>query len=754
VNLAEAGQSKYKKTNGLKRLKLYQSCVYEIGDFLLYSSRLTAMVNQNYIGRGPSREILNERESKEQMDKIKDQFMTQGDLNELYNYLGIKVQNKKKKKSLAVVKDKPFLVNNLEDLDEALENFKQDPSSPYTYKAKTLKNPLVAKQPGRPVGSKKKRVGRHDTLTSESSLEVSANGSSLDSEEEVLAPTKRLRCYKLLSSDDEEIGSPQRKSSMKMQRKKRSAEEDSTRTCSKKIKFSDEVIIPEGDDKMFEEEDLLSTTFAEEELIDYVQGGKTLFTCNICGDRSKTVRGVRAHYLAEHDWKTYEYSPVMNESLENLSNLFTVSESGQFTCSCGYLCPTDKLRGRDDFETICRQFMLIHRLVDSPHYKYNPRDIKQVFPKTLISMNGKHLEEEEANKVGKELMNTEANFVEPSENYEIVDDPSDDEKSSEEDYEIEEDDEELQDVEKMNIQYPNEKKKEKNNTIEFLSKRERKSETKKFKALKNQAMNSANTYQVLLKCQKEDSYSFEIINNQNNGCYTVTFCVQHVICTCPWFKQIEKMRHQSANQVCKHVALVTLYCHEILRENYKGQRFNSNKETFVNILEMLKSFDPHRNVNTKKKHPNYALYPAPIASPTVKYPYFTRKEYAINKVSELTTPDWFAEKYNRDTMQGDKPSCRSCGAKIDIGTLCLRTDYSYIFKNKNYRKDDFTIKTVAFRVCMTAACVREINVKIMSKKFREESNIQPLNTIRTGNIFDDDKIVCTEMLKDENVLIL
>ena len=743
----------------MKRLKLYQSCVYEIGDFLLYSSRLKAMVNSNYIGRGPSKKILNERECKEQMDRIKDQFMTQADLENLYTYLGIKVQSKERKKSIAVVKDKPFLVNDINDLDEALDKFIQDPISPYTYKAKQLKNPLLAKRPGRPSGIKKKRVGRHDSMTSESSLEMSSYDNSSDSEEEVLVRKKKKGGFTLPSSDDDDIGSPQRKSSTKMQFKKRSAQVDFTGTCSKKIRFSDEAM--NSDDKDLAEAELLSITFAEEEeIIDDNQGekrDKEVFECNICGVETKTVRGIRAHYLETHDWKTYEYSPIMRDSLKNLSNLFTSSESGVYTCSCGYVSPSEKLRGLDNYSALNRQVMLIHRLVDSPHYKYNPRDIKQVFPNGLVIKNGKTLEEDEATKIGKDDMNTNVKCVEPSESYDIVEDQSDDEKYTDDDYEIEDDEDDIEEAERRYKKKDPILQSEKNK-VEFFSKRERKNETKKFKALKRQVINSAENYQCGLKCQNDDSHSFEVKNKENGACYTVTFCIQHVICTCPWFKEIERMRHQSANEVCKHVALVTLYCNAILQDNYKGQRFNSNKKTFIKISEMLKSFDPQRNLYTKKKHTNYSLYPPPVSSPNTKYPYFTRKEYALKKLSELATPYWFAEKYNRVNMQGDKPSCKYCEAKIDIGTLCLRTDHSYIFQNRNYRKDDFTIKTVAFRVCMEISCVMEINTKIRNKKFKEElgniTNIQPLETISTEHIFDDDRIVCSEMFKNENLLIL
>ena len=84
VNLAEAGQSKYKKNNRMKRLRLYQGCVFVVGDSLLYSSRLKAMTSQNFVGKGPSKEILDLRTNRKEMERIKDQFMTSQDLENLF----------------------------------------------------------------------------------------------------------------------------------------------------------------------------------------------------------------------------------------------------------------------------------------------------------------------------------------------------------------------------------------------------------------------------------------------------------------------------------------------------------------------------------------------------------------------------------------------------------------------------------------------------------------------------------------------
>ena len=68
-------------------------------------------------------------------------------------------------------------------------------------------------------------------------------------------------------------------------------------------------------------------------------------------------------------------------------------------------------------------------------------------------------------------------------------------------------------------------------------------------------------------------------------------------------------------------------------------------------------------------------------------------------LTKLNKPEWYAEKYNRETNQGDKPACKSCYSKINIGTLCLRIDYSYVMFNRNRRPDDWTLSTAAFKIC-------------------------------------------------------
>jgi hypothetical protein len=113
---------------------------------------------------------------------------------------------------------------------------------------------------------------------------------------------------------------------------------------------------------------------------------------------------------------------------------------------------------------------------------------------------------------------------------------------------------------------------------------------------------------------------------------------------------------------------------------------------------------------------------------------------------KVPTPKWIAEKFNRDTNQGDKPSCKSCAKKIAIGTLCIRTDYAYIFKNKNFKSDEFTLQMSAFRLCMKIKCFKDFNQKVVqTKKYTDESNIVAIDSIDLENVFDGDKVTVRNM---------
>ena len=176
--------------------------------------------------------------------------------------------------------------------------------------------------------------------------------------------------------------------------------------------------------------------------------------------------------------------------------------------------------------------------------------------------------------------------------------------------------------------------------------------------LKNKAKQEADNYVVIFKSNHNNLFIFEVENRLNTNKYIVYFSVQHVTCTCPWFKQIELMRHQSSNQVCKHVALVTLYCNDTLTQNDLGQRFFSKKDTFIKVAELLDSFDPQKNICLNKKHVDFSQLPLPVLSPNIKFKYYTKKQYAQDHLDTIPVPVWIAERYNRDSKKGGKPSCK------------------------------------------------------------------------------------------------
>ena len=289
---------------------------------------------------------------------------------------------------------------------------------------------------------------------------------------------------------------------------------------------------------------------------------------------------------------------------------------------------------------------------------------------------------------------------------------------------------------------------------EFKAKKTRTKDTKSYAALKRKAKKEAINYKVELKSQNLESFTFEVRNKVNNKIYVIDFGEKTVTCNCEWFKEIELRRWGTANEVCKHVPIVTVFCHDNFQDNYKGQRFFSTRSAFRNLSEMFQSFDPNRNLEEGKKHANFFLYPTPIPCPVKKYPYFTNKDYAMNYLAKIKAPHWFAEKYNRDNLQGDKPSCKACSTKIDIGKLCIRIDQTIVFQNKNYRKDDFTLKTYPFRICVKRSCFKDINDKIQrGANFLENSNIFCIESIDLSNIFDQDRVALKRNFKDDVMFV-
>ena len=80
VSLVECLQSKYSKKNNLKKLPLYQSVVFAMSDLTKYSARLSELGKGKYIGQGPSKTTLDERDTIRQLEKVKNVPLTDDDL--------------------------------------------------------------------------------------------------------------------------------------------------------------------------------------------------------------------------------------------------------------------------------------------------------------------------------------------------------------------------------------------------------------------------------------------------------------------------------------------------------------------------------------------------------------------------------------------------------------------------------------------------------------------------------------------------
>ena len=772
VNLSEAGQSKYRINNGLKRLKLYQGCVYELGDFLLYSSRIKAMASQNFVGKGPSREILDLRESRKAMERIKDHFMTKNDLDELYAYLGIitkKKKNSSRKGSSRPTKKRPFVSADIEDIEIALKKFKPDPKAPYTYKTPKIKDPLSSKKPGRPAGSKKKRPNRNESFSSETSLEMTDVEDSDFFEEDFIVPE---------TNEDP----PTNKTGRKLRKRKHRTDlenETSLNRSSKRIKRVkeienssskiDEIASEEMEEnrkdknyevkELFEDDDPGNAKKQKEETRNY--------KCSKCEAASKSVQGVRAHYIVDHVWKNFENSPIMKDSIENLSHIFVVNRNGKLKCVCGTVCPDIIYKGHEDDaedDQEGRQWVQVHRLVSPNHYKPSKTHrFNDVFPADLVVYKGcpwnaslDATEDEEPVDVVTDV--NSINEVEGNSESDNDSLPDIDKYSRKVTFKANDDDEKIELFSSEESSSDEELQREpisKSNS-KHKARKDRKKDTKAFRNLRKRARAEAKDYTIRLKCEKNSSFTFEIMKTTNNTePYTVTFGEMDVTCNCKSFKEIEERRHNAANEVCKHAALVTLYCHENLRENFNGQRWFSTRSAFRRVSDMLKSFDASRNIFEKQKHPNYFLYPAPIPNPTRKFPYYKKKEYALNQLTKLPAPKWIAETYNRETNKGDKPACKSCTKKMALGNLCLRVDYTSLFINRNFKKDEFSLKMSPFRICMKVSCFNDLITKIHPKrKYREETNLPVINSIDLRNIFDDDKATVQNVFKNEDVPLI
>ena len=249
------------------------------------------------------------------------------------------------------------------------------------------------------------------------------------------------------------------------------------------------------------------------------------------------------------------------------------------------------------------------------------------------------------------------------------------------------------------------------------------------------------------------SFTFEIDHRITKSKHTVTFDERNVLCDCKAFKKIEESAWNSAQDVCKHVALIVLFCHEYFKDNYNGQRFFSTRNSFSKISEMLKSFDPSRNINQMQKHANFYLYPPPIPNPNKKFPYYSKKEYAVNLLRKLNQPQWIAEKYNRESGKGDLPSCKACSSKISLGTICLRIDNTTVFKNPNFKQNEWSLQSSPFRLCKKVDCILKFENNLLQKP-KQETNLLPILSVNLQNIFDDDQRTVQRVFQNKSVSFL
>ena len=89
---------------------------------------------------------------------------------------------------------------------------------------------------------------------------------------------------------------------------------------------------------------------------------------------------------------------------------------------------------------------------------------------------------------------------------------------------------------------------------------------------------------------------------------------------------------------------------------------------------------------------------------------------------------------------------------MGLGTLCFRADVTFLFKNRNFKSDEYSLKLSPLRICVKIDCFKDMNQKIQpSQKYQDETNLPPIDTIDMKQIFDSDNIIVKNMLKYENV---
>ena len=192
------------------------------------------------------------------------------------------------------------MISDIEKLENAQKKFKPDPKSPYTYKSPRVKDPLKSRRPGRPVGTKKKRPNRNESLdSSETSLEVSDINLDSSDDDFTLEPENELEI------------NPTPKTPKEVNTRLRRRLEKEKSTGNENIELINDV----ANDA--HEKDQAETNKKEKN-----------FACNLCKTLSKSVDGVRAHYIADHIWHKFAYSPIMKQDFGKNASIFSVSKVG------------------------------------------------------------------------------------------------------------------------------------------------------------------------------------------------------------------------------------------------------------------------------------------------------------------------------------------------------------------------------------------------------------------------------------------
>ena len=172
VNLQEGLNSKFSKKTNSKNLVLSQAVTWEIAECVKYQERLKAMSRGGFIGQGPSKEILDEREAIRQMERVKNINFTEADLQDIFIKLGLPVPVPSQPIDCEETEFDP-IINAEKTRNESLLQYVSDPSSSHTYKTRKSPKKMTVlekghKKPGRPVGSNSKpRNSRFQTLDSD-----------------------------------------------------------------------------------------------------------------------------------------------------------------------------------------------------------------------------------------------------------------------------------------------------------------------------------------------------------------------------------------------------------------------------------------------------------------------------------------------------------------------------------------------------------------------------------------------------------